>query len=259
MSSNLVVDYADAIATVTITRPRVMNAIDVNTLKELKKLIEQLAGDDSVRVVVLTGSGHKAFVAGADISELQLLNPDEAKEQSRFGQSVYLALEQMGKPVVASINGYALGAGCELAMACTLRIASENAYIGLPEITLGVLPGYGGTQRLCRLVGRGRGLEMMLTGRAIAAEEALRIGLVNQVVSADALWSTSRKVAEQLSKQAPVAMKLILTAVSEGLDMTMVDGCSRESELFAKAAETNDWREGIGAFLEKRPPIFSGS
>ena len=187
------------------------------------------------------------------------MNPDEAKEQSRFGQSVYLALEQMGKPVVASINGYALGAGCELAMACTLRIASENAYIGLPEITLGVLPGYGGTQRLCRLVGRGRALEMMLTGRAIAAEEALRIGLVNQVVSEDALRSTSRTVADQLSKQAPVAMKLILTAVSEGLDMTVVDGCSRESELFAKAAETNDWREGIGAFLEKRPPIFSGS
>jgi len=259
MSSNLVVDYADAIATVTISRPRVMNAIDVNTLKELGNLVEQLAGDDSVRVVVLTGAGRKAFVAGADISELQLLNPDEAKERSRFGQSVYLALEQMGKPVVASINGYALGAGCELAMACTLRIASENAYIGLPEITLGVLPGYGGTQRLCRLVGRGRALEMMLTGRAIAAEEALRIGLVNQVVSEDALRSTSRTVADQLSKQAPVAVKLILTAVSEGMDMTVVDGCSRESELFAKAAETNDWREGIGAFLEKRPPIFSGS
>ena len=259
MSSNLVVDYADAIATVTISRPHVMNAVDVNTLKELEKLVEQLAGDDNVRVVILTGAGDKAFVAGADISELQLLSPDQAKEQSRFGQGVYLALEQMGKPVVASINGYALGAGCELAMSCTLRIASEKAYMGLPEITLGVLPGYGGTQRLSRLVGRGRALEMMLTGRAIAAEEALRVGLVNKVVSAEDLQSTSLAVAKQLSKQAPVAMNLILTAVAGGLDMTMVDGCSRESALFAKAAETKDWNEGIGAFLEKRKPIFIGS
>ena len=259
MSSNLVVGYVGAIATVTINRPHVMNAIDVNTLKELEKLVEQLSDDDNVRVVVLTGAGHKAFVAGADISELQSLSPDQAEEQSRFGQSVYLALEQMGKPIVASINGYALGAGCELAMSCTLRIASENAYIGLPEITLGALPGYGGTQRLARLVGRGRALEMMLTGRAIAAEEALRVGLVSQVVSADDLRTTSLAIAEQLSKQAPVAMNLILTAVAEGLDMTMLDGCSRESELFAKAAQTNDWNEGIGAFLEKRPPIFTGS
>lgn len=259
MYEYLIIDYVDKVATVTVNRPEVMNALSMATIAELDGAIRELSDDDRVRVVVLTGASKNAFVAGADIKELESLTPAEAEAQARRGQAVFEALEQMGKPVIAAINGYALGGGCELAMACSMRIAAETAKIGLPEVTLGLLPGYGGTQRLSRLVGSGRALEIMLTGKPISADEAWRIGLVNRVVSAAELMPIVQTVAAQLATQAPIAMRHILTAVREGSGMTLSDGCAHEASLFGLAAATDDWREGTRAFIEKRRPCFSGS
>ncbi len=258
-TGSLVVERDGAVATVTITRPKVLNALNIATVAALHDTIRELAEDGAVRVIILTGSGEKAFIAGADISELAPLTPVEAEALARRGQGLCHTIEQMGKPVIAAINGYALGGGCELAMACTIRIAADTAKLGQPEIKLGLLPGYGGTQRLARLVGRGRALELMLTGDPIDAAEAHRIGLVNRIVPAAELLNEAKSLAATIAARAPIAAAYILDAVEQGLGMTLVDGCAHEASLFGLTAATEDWREGTGAFLEKRSAKFKGS
>jgi enoyl-CoA hydratase len=255
---NLLVERDGAVAVVTVNRPKVLNALTTAALQELQQVFATLKQDDAVRVVIITGAGERAFVAGADIGQLAALTPTGMHAQAIEGQRTFAAIEQLGKPVIAAINGYALGGGCELAMACTLRIAADTARLGQPEIQLGTLPGYGGTQRLSRLVGKGRALEMMLTGAPIAAAEAERIGLVNRVVPAAQLMSEVRAIATALAAQAPIAVRLILEAVDRGLDMSLADGCALEASLFGLSATTEDMREGTRAFLEKRKPTFQG-
>lgn len=256
---NLTIERDGAVAVVTVTRPAVLNALNQATVTELAGAVSRLSDDGEVRAVVLTGAGDRAFIAGADIRELAVLTPVSAEALATRGHALCQQLERMGKPVIAAINGYALGGGCELAMACTLRIAADTAKLGQPEIGLGLLPGYGGTQRLPRLVGSGRALEMMLTGAPIDAEEAWRIGLVNRVVPQAELMPRTLELAHRIAAQAPVAVRYILAAVREGLGMTLVDGCAHEAGLFGLAAATSDWREGTAAFLEKRPARFTGS
>jgi enoyl-CoA hydratase len=255
---NLLVERDGAIAVVTINRPKVLNALNTATLHDLQRLFAELKHDDAVRVVIVTGAGERAFIAGADISELAALSAAAAHTQALEGQRTVDAIEQLGKPVIAAVNGYALGGGCELAMACTIRLASETARLGQPEIQLGLIPGYGGTQRLARLVGKGRALEMMLTGAPIAAADAERIGLVNRVVPAAQLMTEARALAATLATQAPVAARLILDAVNGGLNMALADGCALEASLFGLSAATDDMREGTRAFLDKRKPVFHG-
>ena len=256
---NLVVEHGDAVAVVTVTRPGVLNALNATTVGELRDAVDALAVDDTARAVIITGAGEKAFVAGADIGELAKLGPAGARDLARRGQGLCDAIERMGKPVIAAINGYALGGGCEIAMACSIRLAAETAKIGQPEINLGLIPGYGGTQRLARLVGSGRALEIILTGDPITAEDAWRIGLVNRVVPATALMEAARALATVLASKAPVAVRYILDAVRDGLQMSLADGCAHEAALFALAAATDDWREGTEVFLEKRRPSFRRS
>jgi enoyl-CoA hydratase len=258
MHSSLLLDRDGGIATITINRPKVLNALDSATLAELRHVMLELAQDAGVRVVVLTGAGEKAFAAGADIKELAALTPVGAREQARQGQLVLEAIEQLGKPVIAAINGYALGGGCELAMACTIRLAADTARLGQPEINLGLIPGYGGTQRLARLVGRGRALELLLTGEPITAAEAYRIGLVNRVVPLADLGGAARALAQTLASKAPIAIRAILDAVDAGLSMPLAESLSHEAALFGLVASTDDMREGTRAFLEKRKPEFKG-
>jgi enoyl-CoA hydratase/carnithine racemase len=255
---NLVVERHEATAIVTINRPKVLNALNTQTLDELRRAILDLKQDETVRAVIVTGAGEKAFVAGADINELARQTPTSGREHALAGQHVFDLIENMGKPVIAAINGYALGGGCELAMACTLRIAADSARLGQPEISLGLIPGYAGTQRLPRLVGTGKAMEMLLTGTPVTADEAQRIGLVNRVVAAADLLAEARKLAEQLSKNAPVAMRYIANAVNKGADMPFADACQYEATLFGLVASTDDMREGTAAFLEKRKPEFKG-
>ncbi|MBS1818719.1 MAG: enoyl-CoA hydratase/isomerase family protein [Acidobacteria bacterium] len=255
---NLLVERDGPVVTITISRPKVLNALNAQTLDELEQAVRDVQQDVAIRVVILTGAGEKAFVAGADISELGEQRPESARAMAARGQRLFRLIETLGKPVIAAINGYALGGGCELAMACTLRLAADTAKLGLPEITLGLLPGYGGTQRLPRLVGRGRALELMLTGAAIPANEAHRIGLVNRVVPADALMAEARALAAHLAAQAPIATAYILDAVDASGQMTLAEGCRHEAALFGLAAATEDMREGTRAFLDKRKPTFKG-
>jgi enoyl-CoA hydratase len=256
---NLLIERDEAVAVVTINRPSVLNAINAPTLDGLRRAILDLQRDDSVRVVVLTGAGEKAFVAGADIHELAVQTPTSGREHAIAGQHVFDLVENMGKPVIAAINGYALGGGCELAMACTIRIAANTAKIGLPEITLGILPGYAGTQRLARLVGKGKAMELILTGTPVTADEAARIGLVNRVVPAADLMADVRSLAGHLGKQPPVAVRYILSAINKGLEMPFAEACVFEATLFGLVASTEDMREGTRAFLEKRKPEFKGT
>lgn len=251
-------DRDGPIALVTIDRPAVRNALDTATLDELERALLQVRDDETVRCVIVTGAGDKAFVAGADIKELAVQTPVGGREHALRGQRVLALVEHLGKPVIAAINGFALGGGCELAMACTIRIAADTAKLGQPEVNLGLIPGYAGTQRLARLVGRGRALEILLTGEMITAEEAWRIGLVNRVVPASALMDEAKRLARLLASKPPVAVRYILDAVHRGLDMGFEDGARFEATLFGLVATTDDMREGTRAFLEKRAPVFKG-
>jgi enoyl-CoA hydratase len=255
---NILLERDGAVAIVTLNRPAVLNALNAQTLDELRRVLLDLQADDAIRVLVITGSGEKAFVAGADINELARQTPASGRALARAGQAVIDLIESLGKPVIAAINGFALGGGCELAMACTLRIAAESARLGQPEINLGIIPGYGGTQRLPRLVGKGRALELLVTGAPVSAAEALRIGLVNRVVPASELMTAARTLASELARQAPIAMRYILEAVNHGLEMPTADGLHLEATLFGLVAASDDMREGTRAFLEKRKPEFTG-
>jgi len=255
---NLLLERDDAVALVTINRPQVLNALNLATLDELRRVVLDLKRDDSVRAVILTGSGEKAFVAGADVNELAAQTPLAGREHALSGQHVLGLIENMGKPVIAAINGYALGGGCELALACTLRIAADTARLGQPEVNLGILPGYAGTQRLPRLVGKARAMELILTGAQITASEAERIGLVNRVVPAAVLLTEAKKLAGQLAKQAPIAVRYIIDAINHGLEMPFLEGCRFEATLFGLVAGSEDMREGTRSFLEKRKPEFTG-
>jgi enoyl-CoA hydratase len=255
---NLLLDRDAAVATVTINRPKVLNALNAQTLDELRRAMLDVKHDAAIRVVILTGAGDRSFAAGADINELAEQRPDSARQLALTGQHVFNIIENLGKPVIAAVNGYALGGGCELSMACTLRLAAERARFGQPEIGLGLIPGYGGTQRLPRLVGKGRALEMMLTGASITASEAERIGLVNKVVPFEELMPTARALAATLATQAPIAMGYIIDAVNRGLQMPLAEGCAHEATLFGLVAATEDMREGTRSFIEKRKPVFKG-
>jgi enoyl-CoA hydratase len=255
---NLLLERDGAIAIVTINRPKVLNALDAQTLDELRRAVLDLQRDDSARVLVLTGAGEKSFVAGADINELAVQTPAGGREHALQGQHVFDLVENLGKPVIAAINGFALGGGCELAMACTLRLAADMARIGQPEIALGLIPGYAGTQRLPRLVGKGRAMEMILTGKPLSADEALRICLVNRVVPAAYLMSEARALANKLAASAPIAMRYIVNAVNKGMEMPFAEACQYEAALFGLVGSTDDMKEGTAAFLEKRKPVFTG-
>jgi enoyl-CoA hydratase len=255
---NLLLERDGAVAVITINRPKVLNALNTATLDELRRVILALKHDDGVRAVVLTGAGEKSFVAGADINELAVQSPTGGRDHAMRGQHVLDLIENMGKPVIAAINGFALGGGCELAMACTIRLAADTARLGQPEINLGIMPGYAGTQRLARLVGRGRALELLLTGDQIPAADAHRLGLVNRVVPAAELMAEARKLAATLGAKAPVAARFIIDAVNKGLQMPFAEAQAHEATLFGLVSSTEDMREGTKAFLEKRKPEFRG-
>ena len=258
MYENLLYEVKDELAFVTINRPKVHNALDQLTMAELVTAFESVVSDDQVRVVILTGSGEKAFVAGADINEFASLSPVDGREYALAGQEVLNFIEHLGKPVIAAVNGYALGGGCELAMACTLRVASDNAVFGQPEVGLGLIPGYGGSQRLPRLVGKGRALEILLSGEPVSAESALAMGLVNRVVSQSELLSTAETLARKIMVNAPLAVGYCLEAVHRGMEMTLTDGQFLEATMFGMCFSTEDVEEGTEAFLEKREPNFKG-
>jgi enoyl-CoA hydratase len=255
---NLFVDRDGAVAILTINRPPVLNALNSQTLNELRRALLDVKHDAAVRVLIITGAGEKSFVAGADINELATLSPAQGKEHARQGQHVFDLIENLGKPVIAAINGYALGGGCELALACTLRIAASSARLGQPEINLGIIPGYGGSQRLARLVGKGIALDLLLTGRQVEADEALRIGLVNRVVPRESLIAESKALAAELASKAPIAVQYIIEAVHRGLEVSLDHAQFIEATLFGVVASTEDMREGTGAFLQKRTPQFKG-
>src|SRR5499427_3871088 len=256
--SNILFEKKNAIAYVTVNRPKVLNALNMATMEELRAAFHEIKNDARVRVVILTGAGEKAFIAGADIGELARNDAVTAKEYTHRGQSVLNLIENLGKPVIACINGFALGGGCEIAMACTMRLASENAKLGQPEVKLGIIPGYGGTQRLPRLVGKGIAMQLTLTGEMITAQEAHRIGLVNEVVPAGELIARAEAIAAKIIANAPLAVQYAMEAVNHGLDMTLSEGLYLEATLFAVCCATEDKNEGTKAFLEKRQAEFRG-
>ena len=255
---NVLFEKKNSIAYITLNRPKVMNALNRATWEDLRAAFEDARSDASVRGVILTGAGDKAFIAGADIGELAQVSPVEAEEGSRFGQGVLTFLENLGKPVIAAVNGFALGGGCETALACTIRLASETARFGLPEVKLGLLPGGGGTQRLPRLVGKGRALQLILSGEMITAPEAYHIGLVNEVVPASGLIQRAEAILKQIFANAPISVKFALEAVNKGLDTTQAEGEALEASFFGLCAGTADKAEGTAAFLAKRPARFQG-
>jgi enoyl-CoA hydratase len=256
--ANVLYEKKGSIAYVTINRPKVLNALNTPTWSDLQAAFEAARADKSVQGVILTGAGDKAFIAGADISELSHLDAYGAEESSRFGQGVLDRIENLGKPVIAVINGFALGGGCETAMACTIRIAAEHAKFGQPEVKLGLLPGGGGTQRLPRLVGKGRALQLILTGETISAQEAYRIGLVNEVAPAAGLMDRAETILKQIMANAPIAVKFSLDAANKGLETSQSEGLALEASYFGICAATEDKKEGTSAFLEKRAPKFRG-
>ena len=255
---HLTLSVQDRIATLTVNRPDKLNALNAVLIGELGAAIEELVERDDVAAVILTGSG-RAFVAGADISELRGLRISEGRRLAERGQQIFRRFETSPKPTLAAVNGFALGGGCELAMACHVRIAAEGAKFGQPEVKLGVIPGYGGTQRLPRLVGRGQALQLLLTGEVIDAQEALRIGLVNRVVAADQLMPAATAIVQQMLMNAPLALAACIDAVDRGLELTLTDALGVEATHFGALIETSDTAEGASAFLEKRPPRFTGA
>jgi enoyl-CoA hydratase len=255
-SNHLTYSVNDRIAIITINRPEKLNALNAELKSRLKDLLTQFKTDPNVAVVIITGAGEKAFIAGTDINELTDLDVEKGKEYALNGQSVADLIEHLGKPVIAAVNGYALGGGCELALACHLRIVSENVKFGQPEVNLGIIPGYGGTQRLARLIGRGRAMEMILTGNPIDAAEALRIGLVNRVVKQSELMATATEVARVIASKGQLAIRMALKAVNMTEEISLTDGLQLEASLFGRCAASQDAKEGARAFLEKRKPRF---
>jgi enoyl-CoA hydratase len=255
---NLLYEKKDGIAYVTLNRPKVLNALNRKTVEELQDALIDARGDDSVRVLILTGAGEKSFVAGADIGELARQTPVSGRETSLFGQGVFHLLETMGKPSICAINGFALGGGCELALACTIRIASKTAKLGQPEVKLGIIPGYGGSQRLARLCGKGIAQELCLTGEMIGAEEALRIGLVNHIYEPAELLPAAEAMGKKIIANAPLAVKYTMEAIERGMEMGQEEGLFLEATLFGLVCTTEDMREGTKAFLEKRAGQFKG-
>jgi enoyl-CoA hydratase/carnithine racemase len=256
--ANVLYEKKDAIAYVTVNRPRVLNALNTPTWKDLRTAFEDAQKDVAVRGVILTGAGNKAFIAGADIGELAQATAVDAERSSRFGQEVLDLVENLGKPVIAAVNGFALGGGCETATACTIRIAVDSAKFGQPEVALGLLPGGGGTQRLPRLVGKGRALQLILSGEMIGAQEAYRIGLVNEVVPAADLITRAEAILRKIASNAPVAVKFALDATNKGMETSQGEGLLLEASYFGLCAATEDKKEGTTAFLEKRAPQFRG-
>jgi len=255
---NVLYEKRNGIAYVTVNRPKVLNALNTPTWADIRTAFEDARGDTAVQGVILTGAGNKAFIAGADISELSKATALDAERASCFGQEVLDLIENLGKPVIAAVNGFALGGGCETAMACTIRIAVDTAKFGQPEVTLGLVPGGGGTQRLPRLVGKGRALQLILSAEMISAQEAYRIGLVNEVVPAADLLARAEAILRKIASNAPMAVKFALTAVNKGLETSQDEGLLLEASYFGLCAGTEDKKEGTSAFLEKRPPQFSG-
>ncbi len=249
---------SDAVRVLTITRPGRLNALNRAALAEFASALEALAGDPALRALIVTGAGPRAFVAGADITEFEGLSPDAAMRYAQEGQAVFDRLEALPVPTIAAINGYALGGGCELALACTFRLMADSARIGLPETSLGLIPGFGGTQRLARAVGRQRALELILTGRQVTADEAVAMGLALRAAPAEALLDEAQALAGLLAGRAPLALRYAREAVADGLDRPLADGLALEARLFGLAAATADMREGVRAFLEKRQPSFTG-
>jgi enoyl-CoA hydratase len=256
--ANVLYEKKDAIAYVTVNRPKVLNALNTPTWKDLRIAFEDARDDDSVRGVIMTGTGDKAFIAGADIGELAHATAIDAERSSRFGQGVLELIENLGKPVIAAVNGFALGGGCETAMACTIRIAVDSAKFGQPEVTLGLVPGGGGTQRLPRLVGKGRALQLILSGEMISAQEAYRIGLVNEIVPTVDLITRAEAILKRIAANAPIAVKFALEAANKGIETSQSEGLLLEASYFGLCAATEDKNEGTAAFLEKRVPRFNG-
>jgi enoyl-CoA hydratase/carnithine racemase len=255
---NILLEKKNAIAYVTVNRPKVLNALSLATMEELGAAFLEIKDDSAIRVAILTGSGEKAFVAGADIGELAKQDPVSGKKFAHRGQAVLDLIENLGKPVIACVNGFALGGGCELALACTMRLASDNAKLGQPEVKLGILPGYGGTQRLPRLVGKGLAMQMILAGEMITAQEAYRIGLVNEVVVGAELIPRAEAIAAKIIANAPLAVQYAMEAINRGMDMTLAEGQFVEAALFGVCCATEDKKEGTTAFLEKRAAAFKG-
>jgi enoyl-CoA hydratase len=256
---NILRDDRDGIAFISVNRPDKLNALNAQTIAELQHAFEAVRDDDSVAAVILTGTGEKAFVAGADISELVSQTSLSARPLAMKGQHLMDTIEATPKPVIAAVNGFALGGGCELALACHLRIASDNALLGLPEVTLGIIPGYGGTQRLPRVIGKGRAMEMILTAKPVDATEALRIGLVNKVYPQAELMAATEKMVRGIMRSGPVAVRFAIDAVNHGTEMPLGDGLNYEATFFGLLASTADLKEGMNAFLEKRPASFTGN
>jgi enoyl-CoA hydratase len=255
---NVKTEVRDGVLIVTVDRPKVLNALNAQTIDEIGRVFAMAHDDPSIRCVIVTGGGEKAFVAGADINELAKMTPISGKDVSSKGQRVFNSIERFPKPVIAAINGFALGGGCELALACHIRIASDKAQLGLPEVTLGIIPGYGGTQRMARLLGKGKALELICTGDRIGAADAERIGLVNRVVPADQLMAVAEEMARKIASRSPMAIRAAIEAVTAGSDMSQDDGQFLEATLFGLLCSTEDMKEGMSAFLEKRPANFPG-
>ena len=255
---NILYEKRGGIGFITFNRPKVLNALNRKTLEELRDALLDARGDDAVRVVILTGAGEKSFVAGADIGELSQQTPVSGKEFSQFGQGVFRLLATMGKPSICAINGFALGGGCEMALSCTIRIASKTAKLGQPEVKLGIIPGYGGSQRLTRLCGKGVAHELCLTGEMISAEEALRVGLVNHIYEPAELMSAAETLAKKIIANAPIAVKYTMESIERGVEMPQEEGLFLEATFFGLSCATEDMREGTKAFLEKRKAEFKG-
>lgn len=258
MAENVRTERKDNILVITIDRPKVLNALNAQTIEEIGQAFAAARDDDGIRCVIVTGGGEKAFVAGADINELAKMTPIVGKFTSEQGQTVFLQIERYPKPVIAAINGFALGGGCELALACHIRIASEKAQMGLPEVSLGIIPGYGGTQRMVRLLGKGKAFELICSGERVNAAEAERIGLVNRVVPADQLMATAEELAKKIAAKSPVAIRAAIEAINSGSDMPLEEGQVLEATLFGLLCASEDMKEGMSAFLEKRAANFPG-